>query len=382
MPDKSFTVSIEPEVLIWARKSIGMGEDDVAKRIKDITTNTIENWEKGKANPTFSQLERLAFIYKRPITAFLLPTPPKEPPFPTDYRTLPSEKKKPLHPKTHLAIRKARRFQYSAVELIKELGEPIKKLSIRANLSDNREELAEKMRIELEVKDFPRSASFTIETALEEWIKILGKNGILVFQISITQNKEIRGLSLVDEEVPVVILKRSDEPSAKIFTLFHEFAHLLLREGGICDLKEDETQNIERFCNRFAGAFLAPKDKLLNHPVVKANEKLKEWPDHILKDIAQDFKVSPEVILRRLLILDLTTKEYYHSKHEEWKSKYKEPFGGRGKKNEIKICIQERSKKYVSMVFRAYDRNKINDIGVADYLGVTLDKISKVKEAI
>lgn len=380
MPDKSFAVSIEPEVLIWARKSIGMEPKDVVKEIKKITTTTIENWEKGKANPTFSQLERLAFIYKRPITAFLLPTPPKEPSFPTDYRTLPSEKKKPLHPKTHLAIRKARRFQYSTIELMKELDEPIQKLSLRTSLSDNPEELAEKIRGQLGVKGFP--VSFTTDTALEEWIKILEKNGILVFQISITQNKEIRGLSLVDEEVPVIILKRSDEPSAKIFTLFHEFAHLLLREGGICDLKEDETQNIERFCNRFAGAFLTPKDKLLNHPVVKANEKLKEWPDHILKDIAQDFKVSPEVILRRLLILGLTTKEYYHSKHEEWKSKYKEPFGGRGKKNEIKICIQERGKKYVFMVFGAYEQNKIDNISAADYLGVTLDKISKVKEAI
>lgn len=376
---KSFLVSVEPGVLIWAR--CGMNLNDVARKIKEIPATTIENWEKGKANPTFSQLERLASIYKRPMTAFLLPIPPKEPPFPTDYRTLPSENKKPLHPKTYLAIRKARRFQYSAVELIKELGEPIKKLSIMANLSDNPEALAEKMRIELGVKDFPRFASFTIETALEEWIKILEKNGIFVFQISITQNKEIRGLSLVDEDIPVVILRRSDEPSAKIFTLFHEFAHLLLREGGICDLEEDETQKIEKFCNHFAGAFLVPKNELLNHPVVKANEKRKEWPDHILKDITQDFKVSKEVILRRLLILGLTTKEYYHSKHEEWKREYKEPIG-RGKKNEIKICIQERGKQYVSMVFEAYKRNKIDNMSVADYLGVELDKITKVKEAI
>lgn len=376
---KSFLVSVEPDVLIWARG--GMNLNDVARKIKEIPATTIENWEKGKANPTFSQLERLASIYKRPMTAFLLPIPPKEPPFPTDYRTLPSKNKKPLHPKTHLDIRKARRFQYSAVELIKELGESIKKLSIRTNLSDNPETLAEKMRIELGVKNFPRSASSTIETTLEEWIKILEKNGILVFQISITQNKEIRGLSLVDENIPVVILRRSDEPSAKIFTLFHEFAHLLLREGGICDLEEDETQKIERFCNHFAGAFLVPKNELLNHPVVKANEKHKEWPDHILKDITQDFKVSKEVILRRLLILGLTTKEYYHRKHEEWKREYKEPFG-RGKKNEIKICIQERGKQYVSMVFEAYKRNKIDNMSVADYLGVELDKISKVKEAI
>jgi len=34
------------------------------------------------------------------------------------------------------------------------------------------------------------------------------------------------------------------------------------------------------------------------------------------------------------------------------------------------------------MVFNAYEQHKINNINVADYLGVKIDKISKVKEAI
>lgn len=382
MPYKSLEVAVEPNVLKWARKTIGMNINDVAKKIKKITANTIENWEKGEGKPTISHLERLASIYKRPLTAFLLPAPPEEPPIPTDFRTRPSEEEKTLNPKTYLAIRKARRFQYSVIELMRELGEPIKKLPIKANLSDDPEVLAEKLRIQLGVKDFYHSASLTTETVLGEWIRILEKNGILVFQISISKNKEIRGFSLVDEEVPAIVLRRSDEPSAKIFTLFHEFAHLLLREGGICDLEEAApSQSIEKFSNHFAGAFLVPQNELLNHPVIKANERLREWPEPILKDIAQDFKVSKEVILRRLLILGLTTKAYYRNKHEEWKSKYKEPFR-KGKKNEIKICIQERGKKYISMVFNAYEQNKINSMSVADYLGVKLDKISKVKGSL
>jgi len=382
MSSKSFNVSVEPTVLVWARESIGMGIDEVVKKIKGITTDTIREWEKkdGVAKPTFAHIERLSTIYKRPLSAFLLPAPPKETFFPTDFRTLPSKEKQPLKPKTYLAIRKARRFQYSAIELIKELGEESKKLSIKANLSDNPETLAEKMRIQFGVKGFPSSVYFTKEAALDEWIKTLENNGILVFQISITMNKKIRGFSLIDEDIPVVILRRSDETSAKIFTLFHELAHLLLREGGICDLEESDISH-EKFCNHFAGAFLVPKDKLLNHSVVKANEKIREWPDNFLKDIAWDFKVSKEVILRRLWILDLTTKEYYHKKHEEWESKYKEPFG-RGKKDEIKICLQERGKKYISMAFDAYERKKIDGVGLADYLGVTSDKVSKIKEAI
>jgi Zn-dependent peptidase ImmA (M78 family) len=381
MSGKSFNVSVEPSVLIWARESIGMSIDAVVKKIKGITINTIKEWEKkdGAVKPTFAQIEKLSNIYKRPLSAFLLPAPPKESPFPKDFRTLPSEEKQSLKPKTYLAIRKARRFQYSAIELIKELGEEGKKLS-KANPSDNPETLAEKVRMQFGIKEFPRSTSFTKEIALEGWIKILESNGILVFQIGITMNKEIRGFSLVDEDVPVIVLRRSDETSAKIFTLFHELAHLLLREGGICDLEESDISH-ERFCNHFAGAFLVPKDKLLNHSIVKTNAKTREWAENFLRDIARDFSVSREVILRRLWILGLTTKEYYLKKHKEWKSKYKEPFG-RGKKDEIKICLKERGKKYISMAFDAYEGKKIDEMRVADYLGVTSDKISKVKEAI
>jgi len=382
MSSKSFNVSVEPAVLIWARESIGMSEPEVVKKIKGITINTIKEWEKkdGAIKPTFAQIEKLSKIYKRPLSAFLLPAPPKEP-FPEDFRrTLPSFKEKqPLKTKTHLAIRKARRFQYSAIELIKELGQETKKLPIKATITNDAEILAEKVRIQFGIKEFPLPKNFTKEAALEKWIKILENNGILVFQISLTMNKEIRGFSLIDEKAPAIILRRSDETSAKIFTLFHELAHLLLREGGICDMEESDIPH-EKFCNHFAGAFLVPKDKLLNHSIVKANTKVKEWPESFLRDIAQDFNVSKEVILRRLLILGLTTKNYYDKKHKEWKSKYKERLWG--KRNEIKICLQERGKKYTSMVFDAYERRKIDEMRAADYLGVTSDKISKVKEAI
>ena len=92
MSSKSFNVSVEPAVLIWARESIGMSIDAVVKKIKGVTINTIKNWERkdSAVKPTFAQIEKLSKIYKRPLSAFLLPAPPEEPPFPKDFRTLPS----------------------------------------------------------------------------------------------------------------------------------------------------------------------------------------------------------------------------------------------------------------------------------------------------
>lgn len=382
MSSKSFSVSVEPSVLIWARESIGMSVDMVADKVKGVTTSTIKEWERedSTVKPTFAQVETLSKIYKRPLSAFLLSAPPKEAPLPKDFRTRPSEEKQTLKPKTYLAIRKAKRFQYSAIELIKELGKESKELPIKANVSDNPETLAEKVRTQFGIKGFPGITSPTKEAALDEWIKILENNGILVFQISLTKNKEISGFSLINEDVPAIVLRRTDETSAKIFTLFHELAHLLLQEGGICDLEESDIPH-EKFCNHFAGAFLVPKDKLLNHSIIKANIETKEWPEDFLRDIARDFNVSREVILRRLLILGLTTETYYRKKHKEWKSKHKGPFG-RGKRDEVRICLQERGKRYTSMVFEAYERKKIDNMALADYMGVTSDKISKIKEAI
>ena len=79
MSSKSFNVSVEPSVLIWARESIGLSVDEVVKKISGITINTIKGWEtKGSAaKPTFAQIEKLSKIYKRPLSAFLLPAPPK-----------------------------------------------------------------------------------------------------------------------------------------------------------------------------------------------------------------------------------------------------------------------------------------------------------------
>jgi len=381
MPQKAFEVTIEPSVLIWARESIGMDINEVAEKMKDIPATAIKNWEEGVKNPpiTLHYIEKLAFIYKRPISAFLLPAPPSEPSFPADFRTHQAEEK-PLNSKTYLAIRKARRFQYSAIELAKELNESIKGLPLTINLQDDPEKVAAEARKQLGI-DFEKIKIDSFEDTLERYIKIFEKNDILVFQISFPKNKEIRGFSLADEKIPVIVLRKSDETSARIFTLFHELAHILLKEGGICDLIEKgASQSIEKFSNHFAGAFLVPKNELLNYNLVKGHKE-KEWPEDTLKTIAQIFQVSKEVILRRLLILNLTTKEYYDKMHEEWKSKYKERFG-RGGKNPIKICIQERGKKYVSMVFNAYEQHKINNINAADYLGVKIDKISKVKEAI
>jgi len=379
MPHKSVEVSVEPKVLIWARETIGRNREEVAKKL-NISEETVTKWETGKQKPAFIQIEKLAALYKRPLVAFLLTEPPQELPAPNDFRTELSIKHKPLTPKTLLIIRKARKLQASAIELNKELGNPIRPFSIRTTLSDKPEMVAERVRKEIISTDFNISRFSNSEEAFEGWKRILEENGILFFQINI-QQREIKGFSIIEGDLPAIIVNKSDEANSKIFSLFHELAHILLNKSGICDMVEDaHSLPIEKFCNHFAGAFLVAPEELLNNTLVRQNKHTDVWNNKTLKIIADEFRVSREVILRRLLILGRTSGQFYKKWRVENVKEY-HPFG-RGGRNPVKACVEERGKKYVSMVFKAYDQAKISVLDTADYLGVKIDQIPKVHEML
>ena len=60
---------------------------------------------------------------------------------------------------------------------------------------------------------------------LDAYIEKIELLGVAVFQMSLTQDK-LRGFSIVDEEIPIIGIKRGGEkPTSKILTLFHELGH-------------------------------------------------------------------------------------------------------------------------------------------------------------
>lgn len=384
MSRKSLEVVVEPRVLIWARESIGMNIEGVAKRL-NTDEDTVRKWESGQKNPTLIQLGKLArTIYKRPLAAFFLPEPPEEPPLPEDFRTLPRDKRKPFSPKTRLAIRRARRLQSLAAELANSLNREITPKIEKTNLSDNPEVAASRIRMQLAVEISTQFSWKNKAEALNEWKKTVEKRGVLVFQIGMPL-EETRGFSLIEGKFPAIVLNLSDAINGRIFSLFHEYGHLLLNDSGICDMGDevylsDENKSIERFCNHFAGAILVPKDALINHKLIKSSGYHSHWPDEILKELARGFKVSQEVMLRRLVILDLADKDFYKRKHEEWKTA--EHRRGGGRRNPPKECVQKNGAPFVSLVLESHRKEKITYSDVADYLAIRLKHLSKVERFI
>ena len=382
MPHKSLEVSVEPKVLIWARKSIGRNIEEVAKRLK-VSENTVASWELGQKKPTLVQLEKLAkTIYKRPLAAFFLPSPPTEPAPPTDFRTLPVDREIPFSSKTRLAIRRAQRLQSLATELKGTITKEAFKIG-SISLSDEPEEVAIEIRNDLKIDAQTQFHWKDENITLNEWKKVLENRGILVFQLSMPI-EETRGFSLIENKIPAIVLNLRDSVNGRIFSLFHEYAHLLLDRSGICDMEEQnylrDDKTIEKFCNHLAGAILVPKNVLLGHELAKQ----KKWTEEILGEIAKSFKVSQEVILRRLVILGLASRDLYKRKHEEWSAKAKEkqkekrPF----KISQPKKCIKQNGAPFVSLVLDANKKGEITYSDVADYLGVRIKHIPKIEQLI
>jgi len=60
----SLEISIEPKILSWARQSIGLSRDTVAKKLR-TSENSVIAWESGDRKTTLTTLKKLSNIYKR-----------------------------------------------------------------------------------------------------------------------------------------------------------------------------------------------------------------------------------------------------------------------------------------------------------------------------
>lgn len=381
MRTTSQEISVEPNVLKWARETIGKNIKDVATRL-DLTENVVEKWESGEKRPTLRQLQELSSFYKRPLAVFFLSSPPQEAPMPADFRTLPRTAKKRFSEKTLLAMRRARRLQALAGDLNETLDREFRVDVGQAMLSDDTEVLASQVRERLGVAIEEQFKWKTEAAALTEWKRRVEELGVLIFELPFPL-EEGRAFSFAEPEQPAIVLNSNDRAiNGRIFSLFHEYGHLLLRQSGICDWSE-QGKAVEQFCNRFSGALLVSRQALLAHPLVQVHGKSTVWDEEHLQQIARQFKVSREVVLRRLLILGRTTQRFYRHMHEEWERKLKErkkPKGGR--RIPPTQCVRQNGIAFTSLVLESARQEKISYRDVSDYLSIGLKHLAAVESLV
>jgi Zn-dependent peptidase ImmA (M78 family) len=144
---------------------------------------------------------------------------------------------------------------------------------------------------------------------------------------------------------------------------------------------------IEIFCNQFASEVLLPGDELLMETTVLENTG-KEWSDTALESIANIYKVSKEVILRKLLDLGRTTKAFYINARNRWYKKYEQDKEELKKKQEGGIVpyhtanLSHLGKNFVTQVLNNYHAGKLSDTQVADFLNIKINRIKDYEAKI
>lgn len=259
MPVKSPQVAVNPALLSWARESGGFSLEQVADGMK-ISIGTLRAWESGGRRPSFAELTSLADYYRRPVAALLLPEPPAELAAPADFRSLPGNRNR-LAPETLLAIRRARRLQSLARELLQALNESVNTDIAVVNHADDP---AKRSAVERSLLGVSLEDQFSWNTpyqAFSAWRDKLEARNVLVFQFPMPL-EDCRGFSLAEQEPLTIVVNTSDAIHARIFTLFHEHGHLLLRAPGVClpevnqNRRRDDRADAESWCNRFAASLL------------------------------------------------------------------------------------------------------------------------------
>jgi len=392
---RSARAAINPDLLVWARETAGLPPDDAAKKI-GVKPARLAEWEEGRLHPTVTQLRKAANVYKRPLAAFFLQRPPARPQPLHDFRRFPGRERIRLSPELLLEMRRARRRRSVVLELLDDLERPVTALPLRGSLEDDPEELAARGREWLRVSLTEQARWVAPYEALNGWIATFEARGFLVFQTSGVDLEEMRGFSLTERRLPVIVLNAKDHPRARVFTLMHEFAHIMLDTGGVCDPERvarrwrTPDEQIEVFCNHIAGTLLVPSEPLLSDPRVAGNPASREWPEAMIDGLAEAFAVSREVILRRLLILGKTSDAFYERKRNEYQAQYAQLAAqARERAREqqayapvFRIALRDNGRLYTRLVLDAFDRERITVADVSDYLGVRLKHLDLIAGAL
>ncbi len=341
----------------------------------------IEAWEAGTSPVALTKLENMADYFKRPVAAFLLPRPPQTPPPPPDFRSLP-ERQGVFSKETWLALRRARRLQAVAADLMQALEQPgLSDVGITSPDADS-EEIAARERARFGVSVSTQGDWRDSTEALAAWRDLLERHTILTFQLKMPV-EDTRGFSLAEHDPFVIAISSDDSMNARMFTLFHEYGHLMMRSSGICLPREGEPsgqpERMERWCDHFAGAFLMPREPLRHDSDCKLFLDGALGSEKRLTRLSRRYKVSRLALLTRLLMLGWLSRERYA--REVGGLGVPQPTRG-GPVEYASRIVREKGRTFTSLVLQAHEQNVVGYSEVADYLGIRLKHLERIRELL
>lgn len=323
------TAFINPAILSWSRQRAGLSVAEIAKRLT-VPSARVTDWEGGQILPTFNQAQRWAVIAHIPFGFLFLKTPPQENISIPDLRTV--DGVFPNVPSLNLidTVRDVLRKRDWYLEYLQ--GHERSPLSFvgRFNRCSPIKDVVTDIRHVLGVTD--DFARMSYEDYFRALVSGAEEAGILVMRSGValgnTHRKldvsEFRGFAISNALAPVVFINSADAPTARLFTLMHELAHIWIGSTGVSDGNSHSARQEEAFCNAVAGEFLAPELIFRTHWDSNAY-----WEENLVP-MAGRFRVSALVIARRARDLGYISSDEYGAYYRRILQAYRDKDGSGG----------------------------------------------------
>jgi transcriptional regulator with XRE-family HTH domain len=230
----SITALVDPALLVWAREKANY-EPKAAARKMGLPDERVSEWEAGTRKPTIADLRKAAKAYGRPLGVFFLPEPPQGFETLRDFRRVYGSPAAEWSPALHEEYRRAHAQRDALLEIaeLDEISVPTAwRLTAPPDVNDTIATRARASLRHIAPIDEPTSGADEFKH-LNYWIAALEHAGVLVLHTTggKVPKSEMRAFSLYFDEVPVIMLNGKDWPRGRLFSLIHEYAHLLLHTG-------------------------------------------------------------------------------------------------------------------------------------------------------
>ena len=265
---------VNPEVIVWARETAGLSQEEAARKLgfqdssKSSAAEKLAALERGENEPSRPQLLKMEAQYRRPLLTFYLSKPPRRGNRGVDFRTLPNDPSASDEALLDALVRdvRARQSMVRAVLEDEDEAEPLPFVGSH-RIEDGPAAVLTSLESLLRLDSRGYRAERDADAAFELLRRRAEAAGIFVLlkgdlgnHVTAIDTRTFRGFSIADKVAPFVVINDQDARPAWSFTLLHETVHLLLGQTGVSGTYGEN--EVEWFCNDVAGEFLLPSREL------------------------------------------------------------------------------------------------------------------------
>lgn len=354
-------IPVKGAVIEWARIFRGLSPEEAAEKM-GLTVNELIEIEAGTRLPTLTQFVKFGQAYQLPLATLFRRTAPKEPEELPDFRTFEG-------------VRPRKRFDFNvALSNVRSLQATLRILKSEDDLfqpahlrqydhSGDPFAQGEKERRAIGVS-VRQQINWSVENGFRHWRAVIERTGVSVYLQNFDETDSLGCAIWEDRDLPAILINKAIRAeNAWIFTLIHEYAHLLIRKPGISD--QNRRNPIEAFCNRFAAAFLMPT-AALRWLLPEWPDRPIQWADQTIRNAAQQLKVSAQALAIRLEELDRAPAGLNRRFATRDVAPRKDSTGG----GYVRTRLSEIGGRYTTSIISALERDVIDNVHASQALGL------------